>query len=455
MKRPLVGVAAVAGLWWVATPVLAHGLGGRQDLAVPLKLFIVGASVVLVVSFVALAVLWPTPRFADDTAPRELPGRWQTPVGVLLSYLGLLAMVLVVVAGIIGADNSSTNPGPVLVFVYFWLIVPFVSALVVDHYAVINPWKLPLKWFGVEDRPNHRGYEAAASGFIAFTWLELVSPWQGPRALAVAAVAYTAYLVVVGMTFGRSAVTESFDGFSVYTHMLGSMSPLAITEEGRWVRRRWLRGLVDFPERRGIDLMAVAMIGTVTYDGARMGDFWSGRVLEPMLSVFSSWPVTAQTLVSGTVGLLGTIGLVMMLYRLACAGAASLGGGARTSHEVATRFAHTLIPIAFAYALAHYFTLVLFEGQLLLSTISDPFAYGWNLFGTADRPINYGLLLNGATWVWYVQVAIIVLGHVGGIVLAHDRALVDFGERAIRSQYPMLALMVVFTGIGLALLAVI
>lgn len=454
MKRRLAGLLAVSCLWWAALPALAHGLGGRQDLAVPLWLFVIGATVVLVVSFVALAVLWPTPRLAAGDPGSELDGRWRGAVNTSLSGLGLLALALTVVAGIVGADNSATNPASVLVFVYFWLVIPFLAAVIVDLYPVVNPWKLLLDWFGVGDRENHRGYEAAVFVFIAFTWLELVSPWQGPPVLAVVAVTYTVYLVVAGVMFGRSAVTESFDGFSVYTRMLGAMAPLAVDRDGRWFRRRWLRGLVSLPERTGVDLMAVAMIGTVTYDGAKGGDFWASRVTEPLLGILPAWSPRILDLFIGTVGLLGTVGLVMILYRAACAGAALLGGGKMTSAEVAVRFAHTLIPIAFAYALAHYFTLVLFEGQLLLSTISDPFALGWDIFGTADRPVDYRLLLNGAAWVWYLQVAIIVLGHVGGIVLAHDRALVDFGDRAVRTQYPMLALMVAFTSLGLALLAV-
>lgn len=129
-------------------------------------------------------------------------------------------------------------------------------------------------------------------------------------------------------------------------------------------------------------------------------------------------------------------------------------GGDATTRKVALRFSHTLVPIAFAYAFAHYFTLVLFEGQLLISTMSDPFDLGWNLFGSADRSIDYGLIAESTAWVWYTQVAAIVLGHVGGVVLAHDRALADFPpHRAVASQYVMLALMVALTGLGLVILA--
>ena len=132
-----------------------------------------------------------------------------------------------------------------------------------------------------------------------------------------------------------------------------------------------------------------------------------------------------------------------------------LGRGARRpAVTAARRFAHTLVPIGLAYAFAHYFTLVLFEGQLLLSTMSDPFGLGWDLFGTADRPIDFSLIAGGSAWVWWVQLTAIIAGHVTGVVLAHDRALADFeGPGAVRSQYAMLVLMVFLTGLGLAILS--
>lgn len=452
MRRLAAGAAAVA-LWWVPAAAFAHGIGGRQDLPVPLSVFIAAASVVLVVSFVALAILWPTPRFQVPVVPTELDGGWRRPLSLLLGFIGLLGLLLVVVGGFLGIDNSSKNPASVLVFVGWWLVIPFLAALLIDTYSAINPWARVLGRLGVAEGEGDRGYEPAVLVLIAFAWLELVSPRQGPRVLALAAVAYLAYLVVAGYVYGRRAVFESFDGFAVYTRLFGAMGPITIDDEGRWWRRPWLRGLVSVTERSGLDMVAVVMIGTVTYDGAKSSAFWSESIVAPLASILPGWGPASLSAVIGTVGLFGTVGLVGIGYRIACLGAARLGGGSMTAAEVSLRFAHTLIPIGFAYAFAHYFTLILFEGQLLISTMSDPLGRGWDLFGTAERPVSYALLGSG-TWVWYVQVAVIVLGHVAGVVLAHDRALADFaGPRAIRSQYAMLALMIALTGLGLTLLA--
>ena len=103
---------------------------------------------------------------------------------------------------------------------------------------------------------------------------------------------------------------------------------------------------------------------------------------------------------------------------------------------------HTLVPIAAVYVLAHYFSLLAYNGQSIAYLASDPLGKGWDLFGTADKAIDYGVI--GATAIWYVQVGVLVAGHVCGLILAHDRALALYGKAraATTSQYWMLAVMV-------------
>ena len=118
-------------------------------------------------------------------------------------------------------------------------------------------------------------------------------------------------------------------------------------------------------------------------------------------------------------------------------------------------FAHTLVPIGFAYVLAHYFSLLVWQGQAIGYLASNPLGRNANLFGTAHWHINYNFI--DSTAIWYVQVAALIAGHVGGLTLAHDRALATYrdGQEAIRSQYWMLAVMVAFTSFGLWLLSAV
>jgi hypothetical protein len=283
--------------------------------------------------------------------------------------------------------------------------------------------------------------------FVGFTWLELVFPDSAsPRVLGIAAAAYTVGMLAVMWRVGVDAAVSRADAFGVYHRVLSAIAPVGRGADGRIRRRGWLRSLPVVPKWPGLTVFVVAMIGTVTYDGLSVTPWWD--------DVSFSLVGTGQASVwFGTLALLSAVAVVGLAYFGACWWAAKiaaepgLGAGA-----VARSFAHTLVPIGLAYAFAHYFTLIAFEGQGIIASISDPLGRGWDLFGTAGYEVSYTWL--SPTAVWYVQLAAIVGGHVVGIVLAHDRALAVFpAERAVRSQYAMLALMVALTGLGLTVLA--
>jgi hypothetical protein len=277
--------------------------------------------------------------------------------------------------------------------------------------------------------------------FVSFTWFELVYPDPSAPRLALAAIVHTALLLVAYEYLGRTTVSHQVDAFAVYNRIISGIAPIDLdpTEGPGW--RGWLRELPHMSEMRGLAPFVVAMIGTVSYDGLS-GTGW----YEETFGAFG------RSIIGGSTLLVLSVLLIGAAYWAACGFAAGSAGAGWTGQTVARRFAHTLVPIAFAYAFAHYFTLVLFEGQLLISNLSDPFGLGWDLFGTADQGIDFTLI--SPVGIWWVQVVAIVAGHVAGVVLAHDRALADFdSEKSLRSQYAMLGLMVVLTGLGLTILA--
>ena len=434
----------------IGLPLVAHGIGGRLDLPVPLAFFAAGASIVLIVTFLALATVWTRPRLQDG--PRYRPTGLSVRLGAL-NILGVLGLVLVVVAGIgtlvrSGDEVGARNIGPVLVWVYFWLVVPFLGALLGDLYTGVNPWRTLSRWLAIGDleRPHRRGGRPtgvwpATVILVAFAWLELVHPRSAdPGLLAIAAVVFSVFLLTMIGRYGREAALTSFDPFTSYNRFISAISPFGRNEEGRLVHRGWLRALVEIPEWPGLSAFVVVMIATVSFDGLSTTSWWEAATGTFGASMFGR-----------TLLLIAMCVLIGGTYLLACSLAVRLGGGDRRASQVASRFAHTLVPIAFAYAFAHYFTLIIFEGQSLVSGASDPFGLGWDLFGTRSYKIDFFV---GALPIWYVQVGAIVLGHVAGVVLAHDRALVDFkGPGAVRSQYAMLLLMVVLTTLGLFILA--
>lgn len=428
--------------------ILAHGIGGRVDLPVPLPVLIAVAGLVLVISFVALAILWPAPRL-QTLAPRSTgSGTPPKALGQVLALIGLLAVVAQIVPDIVGLNRDVTRPSvaPVLVFVAFWLVIPFAGALVGNLYTYLNPWRAlgTALSIGPTERPAllaRFGVWPATLSFLAFVWLELIHPDQGdPLVLAIAALLYTIAMVVVMAWAGRETGLSMADAFTPYNRLISSISPIGRSPDGRVMWRGWLRALPAIPEWPGLWVFVVVMIATVSFDGMS-GITWFQDATGSLMR--TGW---GQTLL-----LIVLVNLVAMAYLGVCAAAAGLAASQRSAWQVAQRFAHTLVPIALAYAVAHYFTLILFEGQQLMAAISDPFGLGWDLFGTADWRVNF--FITTSTPIWLAQVGFIVGGHVLGVILAHDRSLEDFGRRGVRSQYAMLVLMIALTSLGLVILS--
>ncbi len=195
-------------------------------------------------------------------------------------------------------------------------------------------------------------------------------------------------------------------------------------------------------------LLAVA-IGVTTFDGLSAGPLWAE--IGPELRDLFGGGTTGVEL-AATVGLLVAIGAVASFYRLGIQGMQTVGRG-HDARELAGRFAHSLIPIALAYLVAHYFSLLVYEGQRMGYLVSDPLGDGSDIFGTAGNGIDYSIISSNG--IWYVQAIALVAGHVAGLVLAHDRALAIYekAREATRSQYWMLVVMVGFTSLGLWLLS--
>jgi hypothetical protein len=301
--------------------------------------------------------------------------------------------------------------------------------------------------------PARLGRWPAAIGLFAFTVLELVAAdGDKPEPVAVAALIYTV-LTFIGMAlYGVERWIDRGEGFSVYFNLFSRLSPIE-TRDGEVGLRKPLSGLPGLELMPGTVALLAVMIGTVTFDGASEASLWNG-ISPDIAQFFEDLGLSPQRAfeLAFLLGLTGTVLLIGGFYRLGIQGAKSVGGGFSAS-RLANEFVHTLVPIALAYVAAHYFTLLLFEGQRLGYAISDPLGDGSDIFGTADTEPNLSLI--GANAIWYWQVGFVVVGHVAALVLAHDRALALYenAKQAVRSQYWMLLIMVGFTSLALWLLS--
>jgi hypothetical protein len=306
--------------------------------------------------------------------------------------------------------------------------------------------------------PARLGMWPAVTVIVGFAWLELVyvpADREHPATLAALSLAYFA-VMLIGMTlFGIEEWGASADGFGAYFNLLSRLAPLCRDERGIICLRRPLSGITNLEIRPGTIALICSIIGTTTFDGFSNGGVW--RNIEPSIAnLFSDLGLnqTPAYELTYSVGLVLCVALIAAVYRLGIAGVRSVSDRYDTA-RLLHAFAHTLVPIGFAYVLAHYFSLLIWQGQAVGYLASDPLGDGSNLFGTSNYQIDYNVISFAA--IWYVQVAALLTGHVAGLALAHDRALTmyDNVEEAVRSQYWMLAVMVAFTSFGLWLLSAV
>jgi hypothetical protein len=443
----------------------AHGLVGKQDLPIPKYVFAWAASAVLVISFVGLAVLWPKPRL-EEVRERRL-FRLPVQLEVVSGLIGVAIFAIVVYAGLAGVQTSTANLTPTVVYVLFWVGIPVLSVLFGDVFRAFNPWLAIGRgtgWLvkrlgaGAEPLayPERLGRWPAAFGILAFAWVELAYTNKAdPSTLSIMILAYAAAQIVGMSVYGTEAWSRYGDAFGVYFGLFAMLSPL------HWVRgelrlRPPLAGAPKLDPVPGTVPLLCTMIGTTSFDGFSQGPLWTGtnglgiQLQHRFLDLGFNAEVALE--IAFTIGLIGVVLLISGLYRLGVLGMQSVGEN-HTATELGRRFVHSLIPIALAYVIAHYCSLLLYQGQAIGYLISDPLGHGSNIFGTADKTIDYGVI--NANGVWYVQVIALVLGHACGLALAHDRALSTYrsARAATRSQYWMLVVMIGFTSLGLWLLS--
>ncbi len=446
--------------------IVAHGIVGRADLPIPETLFGAAAAAVLVVSFLALAAGWSRPRL-EPVRERAL-FRLPLAVEIACGAIGVAVFTAVVYAGLAGTDSQQDNLAPSAVYVGFWVGVPLASLLLGDWFRLFNPWRAIGRATGwVAQRlsrgqateplpyPERLGHWPAVAGILAFVICELCwATGREPTPLAVLMLSYVFVQLAGQGVYGVEAWSRRGDAFGVWFGLFARLAPLGRREDGTVVLRPPVGAATRLAPAAGTVALLVIGIGSTGFDGAKEGPLFNG-VRPDLQDFFTSLGATlgAGLELAFVVGLLVAIAMVAALWRLGTESMPRAGADGRDRSALSRAFAHTLIPIAAAYVVAHYFSLLAYNGQDLWRLASDPLGDGSDLFGGAGGRIDYSIL--SATAIWYVQTLALVAGHVAALVLAHDRALVIYGSprAATRSQIVMLLVMVMFTLLGLWLLS--
>ena len=483
MVRRLLMFPAAAALALLAPVAAAHAMQVPYTLPVPLWLYAYGATGALLASFVVVGYfVKATPVGSHervvDLSRTSLVRALASPMVIALSrILSVVLLALVIVTGLFGTRYPTGN----FSITFFWIILAlgftYAVALVGDVYRIVNPWLAICEWFerarpslfrGRISYPASLGYYPALVLYMGWIWLELFG-LAVPRTLSLVLIAYSVLNFAAAWLFGKDAWFRHGELLGVFFRLFGMQAPIEYRcgGTGDASRVRLHAPFVGLGSERAehwsLLLFVLFMLSSTAFDGIHdtvpwVDIFWTH--LYPLLATVIAVGDPSQYLVLvhyfyywqwAMLILSPFIYLVIYLAFIALAKVST-----RTSlgvRALALQFTLSLVPIAFVYNVTHYFTLLISQGPAIVSLASDPFGFGWDLFGTKGW-FSQPYMLEADT-VWHLQVGFILLGHIVSVYLAHVEALKVFrsSRQAALSQIPLLLLMVMLTTIGLWILS--
>jgi len=425
--------SAVAMLLLIVAPASAHTLDGDIDAPLPFVAYLVGAAIAVGLSFVFV-------NLGDDrAAPEPEPGRVRTlprPLRWSLRAIGLAAWLWVVLQ-LLAGGTSDAEVGSLLLWVFGWIGLALVSALIGPAWAWLDPFTTLHDLIAAIFRPSglhlpgrapwHTRTEAwPAVVFMGFfVWLELGAGIGGGRELGLVLVGYTV-ITLVGMAwYGKHRWRSHGEVFSVWFALLGRLASYGLVgrrRDGQVQRRGFAQALTREPWTTSLLAVVAVATGSVIWDGLSQ--------TRPFYDIVGDFHRVVDTLM-----LLGFLGLMVVLV---------VGVGRRVGYAAVGA---GLVPVSVGYFVAHYLTYLLIEGQRILVSLSDPLQQGWDLFGTVGFEPREDWLASSALWT--MQVIAVVLGHVIGAWLGHAAVRRRRREGEIVSQWPLALLMVSLTVLAL------
>jgi hypothetical protein len=439
--------------------LLAHAAPISYRFPLPIWLYVVagGAAVLLSAPAAALAV--------RDEPVRERVGPDVYPyvrrVGPVLTVLGTLLVLVGLIGGLFSTTAESQefieNPVDVLAWVDFWVGLGIAAWLVGNVYERVAPLNIAARAVdralarrGVQPfpYPARLGQWPAVALLLVWSWMELVwAQAKEPRTLALILVAYMIATLVGCALYGSETWLGNVELFSVLSRTFSRFSPLelrpfvpeewAVSEQRSARLRTYGAGLRTDPRLPdGGAAFVLAALATVVFDG------WSST---NRFATFQEWFWQRWSFLAHHVSVLQTLSLLAVVVLF-------VGAYLLVTRAYARELAVTLIPIAAVYFTAHYYSYLLIAGQATLGVIVDPFGHSWNPLGWGEYPLSTGIVPAGL--VWWIQVLVIVWGHVAAVFAAHRLAVRgSTPARALLAQAPLVALMVGYTVAGLWVLA--
>lgn len=465
----MIAIAALLAGW--QRGAAAHALAQRYDLPLPLGYFLLAAGAAVAATFIILVLTARRPELPGSRNSHDrvfARGIVPSVVVVALQTVSIALLFLIVSAGLFGHQNPFKNLAPVAVWVIWWVGMALVSAFAANLWTLLNPFAALFdfaQWLAGRrggslllrrPYPAWLGAWPACALFLLFMWLELVAPGRDmPRNIAIAMLIYLALNFAGCVAFGRDVWLRSGDVFAIVFELFGRFAPLHFRRDHvwHWKLRPFASGLhARAPLDASMIGFALLALGSVTVDGVMETPLWAS-IVETIFAASGRKPTDGPAYMLLASALLIAGPLCLAALYLAVIGIMKRIAGGPSLTALAGAFVLSLVPIAIAYHLAHYVSLLAIAGQFIIPLASDPFGYGWDLFGTMLYRVDIGIV--DARFVWYLSVVAIVTGHIIAVWLAHIAALRIYKDpvMARRSQYPILLLMVGYTMLSLWILA--
>ena len=404
---------------------LNHGIGSVGDLPIPFQTVLNVSAWVIILTFVFLKISW---KESILTSEERFFSNNQSVYGKLF---GFIILFLLIAPGLIGNEEPTTSIAPLILWIFLWIGVPVLGLLFGDLYAKFNPLNI---FLSNDNKPS--SVYVACGLFISLTWFELV--WRKPgNPFHIGIVFLLLFVVVNGFKLFLNKTSIEIDPLLLLHHLYSKLKIV----NSRPVFKNLLQNISNLSKLKGMEYFILLMIGTVTYDGLRGTVFW-----------YNQFGTRVYDLIFSTLAFMGINLLLIAFYRFACYFAIKVSNSDYSLNEVSLTFAHTMLPIAFAYHVTHYLSLLLFESQTFFYRLNDPIGTGSNLFGIDDVTVIYFL---SPVALWTIQVIITLLGHMLSVVLAHDLSVKLFGhEKSDKTQYIFLFITVALTLQALFVLSV-
>lgn len=480
MKRSIRSVSLALLTGALAVPAYAHSFGNTFVLPLPVWVYMTAAGVSLAASFLVIGLFVKSPgasrigQYAEfDVSALAEIGR-KVHLRALSRGLSVFLLCLCIATGLFGKNQAYQNFNMTFFWVIFFLGLTYLTALVGDIYKIVNPWKVlaqgiarrfPAFGYGLFKWPEQWGCYPAFWLYAGFIWVELFGRTD-PRSLALYLVFYTVLNMTGCLLLGIRSWFQRAEFFAVYFKILGMISPFGFRRapQGRLFLRisQPFYGLLDSAAFHKSEVLFILfMLSSTAFDGFKDTVLWIGLYWKylhgftidffslDLIHTYRPFQIGYAIFQSAAIPLSAYFYLLVYLFFLAAT--KYLARSHLATGRLALTYVRTLVPIALVYNAAHYFVLFLLQGPQVIGLLSDPFGFGWNLFGTKGftySPLTSGLLTMDL--VWSFQVWVIILGHIVSVYLAHLQALQGFDRRnAVLSQVPILLLMVVLTTLGL------